>query len=64
MHSPTTKELRDLGHKGLGKCQGEEGHSQPRGSPRKLSHRQFSGLGTFGAQWDSHRVWLHLIGLP
>lgn len=25
---------------------------------------QFSGLRTFGAQWDSHCVWLHLIGLP
>lgn len=36
--SPATSELCDVGHRGLGKCWGQERHSQPRGSPGKLSH--------------------------
>ena len=37
--SPATSELCDMGHRGLGKCWGQERQSQPRGSPGKLSHR-------------------------
>lgn len=63
--SPAAEEWCDLGHRGLGKCQDEEGHSQKTGSRRGLG-----GLGTVRAQWDgqplgpvpSHRAVVNSIG--